>query len=346
MSNISTISEFLLHANSQYQVFDMSRGIRTLTAQEFVDIENGLIPHPSPRLGAAWIAVLFWQATAGQHAVADSPAPEYFIWFLKLPLDEQSKLIPGPRDHFLRILLEVLASQAKGEPMQELPDHPYSFVPPQQQMAGFNSLVKKQLQLQRGQYFKLTLDYIQAPQQQDWTQVPLQGINDIAAAMDDPGIRNIVLQKFSQLGSEVRYRLCEAMEHHYPCSAFTDLVLNWSNSSDENAVRIAALRALSRSKEDARLSDFICRLLSQPALSTDILVTISGRHWHRLTEHKLFELYMDTVATQAPELFSAIFADLVRIPALRQQMLAMLRSPQKSQPLLRAIGTLFSERGR
>ncbi|WP_197414332.1 DUF3549 family protein [Lacimicrobium alkaliphilum] len=346
MSNISTISEFLLHANSQYQVFDMSRGIRTLTAQEFVDIENGLIPHPSPRLGAAWIAVLFWQATPGQHAVAHSPAPEYFIWFLKLPLDEQSKLVPGPRDHFLRILLEALARQAQGESVQDVPDHPYSFAPPQQQMAGFNSLIRKQLALPRSQYFEQALAYMQAPQDKDWTELPLQGINDIAAAMDDPGVRDIVLEKFSQLAAEVRLHLCEAMENHHPDVAFTDLILEWANSSTEDQVQIASLRALSRSKENRRVSDFIRQLLSQPALATDILITISGRHWHRLTEHELFNRYMDTVATQAPELFSAIFADLVRIPTLRQQMLGMLRSPHKSQTLLRAIGTLFSEQGR
>lgn len=346
MSDISTISEFLLHANSQYQVFDMSRGIRTLTAQQFVDFENGLSPHPSPRLGAAWTAVLFWQATPGQHAVAHTPVPEYFIWFLKLPLDEQSKLVPGPRDHFLRILLEALARQSQGEAVKDLPDHPYSFVPPQQQMASFNSLIRKQLALPRSQYFEQALAYMQAPHEKDWTDVPLQGINDIAAAMDDPDISETVRDTFFRLGEEVQYRFCEAMEHHTPCPAFTDLVLNWAESSDDCEVQSATLRALSRSKENQRLSDFIRQRLEQTPLSTDVLVIISGRHWHRLTEHDLFNLYMDTVATQAPELFSAIFADLVRIPALRQQMLTMLRSPHKSQALLRAIGVLFSEQKR
>ncbi|GGD66881.1 DUF3549 family protein [Lacimicrobium alkaliphilum] len=346
MSNISTISEFLLHANSQYQVFDMSRGIEALSAQQFLDIENGRLPYPAPRLGAAWLGVLFWQAVPGQHAIADNSDPEYFIWFLKFPLDEQSKLIAGPRDHFLRILLDALARQAKGEPLQEPPDHPYSFVPPQQQMAAFNSLVKKHLGMPPSPHFEKALAYIRAPQDMEWSELPLQGISDVAAAMDDANVEQAVLNGFMLLAEEVRHPLCEAMENQQPSSAFSHKVMEWIATTHQPEVQISGMRALSRSKENQRVSELIIQVLGQSTLNTNLLVTISGRHWHRLTEKTLFMTYMETLAKQAPELFSAIFADLVRIPLLREQMLGLLRSPDKSQLLLKAIGALFSEQGR
>ena len=53
MKPLSTISEFLLQAGTQYQVFDLSRGIRPLTVQQFLDIEMAQVPHPTPRQQAA-----------------------------------------------------------------------------------------------------------------------------------------------------------------------------------------------------------------------------------------------------------------------------------------------------
>ena len=43
-----------------------------------------------------------------------------------------------------------------------------------------------------------------------------------------------------------------------------------------------------------------------------------------------------------PELFSGIFTDLVAIPSLRPQLLAILRVENRSDALARAIGKLFS----
>ncbi|WP_141096244.1 DUF3549 family protein [Lacimicrobium sp. SS2-24] len=344
MSNISTISEFLLHANSQYQVFDMSRGIRPLPAQEFIDIENALQPFPTPRLGAAWLGILFWNSDpAGVNAMVSASAPQYFIWFLKLPLDEQSKLMPGPRDHFLRILLEALARQAEGETIKDVPDHPYSFVPPQQQMADFNAIVRKQLGLPHSDHFSEALRYIQSPTEKDWNNVPVQGISDVAAAMDDPIIEQAVLDNFDLLADEVKQPLCQAMENHQPSANFSAKILQWLATEQQPSSVLSGLRALSRSKEPERIAAFLQQLLTEERADTDMLVIISGRHWQRLKDNALLHNYMNALAQHSHALFSAVFADLVRIPMLRTQMLSLLRSPDKSPELLQAIGALFSE---
>ena len=57
MSSIDTISEFLLHAGTDYRVFDMARGIRPLDSQSFLEIENGTVPAPYPRQQHIWFGV-------------------------------------------------------------------------------------------------------------------------------------------------------------------------------------------------------------------------------------------------------------------------------------------------
>ena len=69
-NSINSISEFLLHAGTEYKVFDMGRRLTQLDAQSFLDIENGSAYAPYPRQQHAWFGIVFWNKQAStQHSL-------------------------------------------------------------------------------------------------------------------------------------------------------------------------------------------------------------------------------------------------------------------------------------
>lgn len=336
MTSISTLSEFLLQSGCQYRVYDLGRGIRKLSTQQFLDIENNKQPHPYPRLGFAWVAVLFWnKQLSGQH----------YIWFLKLPLDEQGMLVSAARNHFLGIVLEALGRQMDNKSPDELPEHPYGFVPGAQQMADFNSAVRHALKLPETDYQKAALAYLQTPAAFNWQDVPLQGLADIVARLNENSIRALFLSCFNQLNEAVQLSLLNSLENHKIDVSLSEFVLQqMATHEQQSAWQIACLRALSQSQADGLVTAKLTALLNQTTeTDTNLMITISGRHWYRLTHEGLLDRFMDRLATQAPSLFAPVFADLVRLPELRANMLSLLRRPDKSDALTQAIGRLFSE---
>ena len=126
MSQINTISEFLLQAGTEYRVFDMARAIRPIEAQLFLEIESGTVPAPYPRQQHAWFGILFFNKQMSN---------ERYIWFVKLPLDEQGLVIGAARQQFLQIVVEALGQtlDKQNNPNNQLPENPFTFVPNQQQ---------------------------------------------------------------------------------------------------------------------------------------------------------------------------------------------------------------------
>ena len=60
-ASISTLSEFLLQAQTQYIVFDLGRGIRKIDNQTFFEWENQQTPCQFPRQDNAWFCITFWK---------------------------------------------------------------------------------------------------------------------------------------------------------------------------------------------------------------------------------------------------------------------------------------------
>tara|TARA_Y100000814_G_scaffold293367_1_gene274622 strand:- start:1382 stop:1690 length:309 start_codon:yes stop_codon:yes gene_type:complete len=96
---INSISEFLLQAGTEYLVFDLGRRIEPLESQTFLNIENGLHIPPFPRQKHAWFGIVFWNKRASN---------QHYIWFIKLPIDEQGLVVTATRNHFLQIIVDAL----------------------------------------------------------------------------------------------------------------------------------------------------------------------------------------------------------------------------------------------
>ena len=89
-----------------------------------------------------------------------------------------------------------------------------------------------------------------------------------------------------------------------------------------------------------RTNKLLTLLQTQP--SPALLLAIAGRLWPDLKDANLLSHYLEQLALQPTQFFNQVFAELVTLPALRNDMLARLRDPDRSDALGKAIGRLFA----
>lgn len=339
MTQISTISEFLLQAGTEYRVYDLARGIRSISEQSFLEMENAILAPPCPRQQHAWIGLIFWNKQLSE---------QHYIWFLKLPLDERGLVSVAARNHFLQIIIEALGKQLEhaNSNAERLAENPYSFVPTEPQLANFNSISRRDLKLGFSNSYQQALNYIHAPSGQDWQHIPLQGITDFVAQISQEQTTRQLMESFDLLPDEVRNTILNSLENQPISIQLSEFLVSWLlKNMNERTNLIAGLRALSQSLAEGLLAKPLIQILaSQMGQDPDILTIIAARHWGYLSDPKILQSFINNLAEQdiKYQIFSPIFRDLVQIPMLRDIMLGVLRWPQKEKALTTAIGQLFS----
>jgi hypothetical protein len=339
MTQITTISEFLLQAGTEYRVYDMARAIRQISEQTFLELESGLTKSSFPRQRHAWFGIVFWNKQLSK---------QHYIWFLKLPLDEQGYIVVATRNHFLQLIIEALGQQLENAESQggQLTDNPYGFIPNQTQLANFNSISRRDLALPDSAYFQQALDYIKRPVGQDWQQLPLQGISDFAAHSRQEIYCQLLMKNLVRLQPQVRHRLLSDLENHLISDALSEFIAAYARENMTDLLELqVALRALSQSEQEAPLQTLLKALLHSPlGQHPDILTLIAARHWQHLINEVLLNIFIQNLAVIDADssLFAPLFRDLVQIPLLREPMLQVLRRPDKDTALTLAIGKLFS----
>lgn len=344
MNQISTISEFLLQAGTEYRVFDMGRSIRKLSTQVFLEYENGVKKPAFPRAQHAWFGLLFWNKTLSS---------QHYIWFIKLPLDEQGQIMPAARNHFLQLIVDALGKQLEHAESKngQLPENPYSFIPNQQQLADFNSVSRRFLKLGYSDYYQVALAYFKQSGVMQWQQVPLQGLSDLVANIDDQDVRQLVTERFSALVEPVKYSVLISMENQKVPISLAEEISIWLKDHPDNPVYWQnGLRALCQSP----CQGLVAQLLEQTfntelANNGDLLMVVAGRLWPYLGKPELLRKFFEAVSQldmanpdQDMTLFAPIYRDLVQIPDLRDPLHQMLRWSDKSPALTQAVGKLFS----
>lgn len=341
MTQINTISEFLLHAGTDYRVFDMARAIRPVSSQVFLEIENALQPAPFPKQQHAWFGVLFFNKQLSN---------EQYIWFVKLPLDEQGLIISAGRQQFLEIVVKALGQQLdnKNNPNNQLPDNPFTFVPTQQQLADFNSICRVELDLPLSEHFSTATHYLNNPSENDWHNVPLQGIADFTASITQGSLGNLYIKQFSKLAPEIQHALCASLENHPHCHEISGLLIDWYRQQPTDEKRLqSVLRGLCQSQDHSAVKYFLKSILvSDQKHVNSVLMLIAARHWLHLTDSDILKPYIELLANSDIDTFTGLYSDLVQIPAIRQTMLSVLRWPEKSSSLTQAIGQLFGQNTR
>lgn len=338
---IATLGQLLDAAGTQWRAFDIGRHITKFDKKQFTAIEQAQVPYPYPLSGHAWLAIQFWDSKASK---------EPYVWFLKFPVDEQSKLVSASRDHFANMVIEALGNDLTGENAEgKLDNNPYVFTPNANKLAAFNALLKVLLKQPASQYYEYTQQYFSDQLGLDnWQSVAVQGIADFALRLDDDNNLTHLTNAWPQLPAEVLQPLSAMLEHVDTPVAFCEMLSKYAqtaiNQHDTMAL-CCALRAMSSSQAKgikAQLLDTI--LASELATDSDVLLTIAGRCFSLLEDDKRLHIFMDNCAhhQQIDELFPSIFADLVAIPTIRPHLLGLLRKENRSDKLARAIGRLFS----
>ncbi|WP_394227886.1 DUF3549 family protein [Pseudoalteromonas spongiae] len=336
---ISSLGELLDNAGTTWRVFDMGRRIQKIDKQTFSQIENNHIPYPFPLQQHAFLAIQFWNSH-------ETETP--YIWFLKMPLDEQSKLVQASRNHFASMVLEALGNQLtdNDEAQSQLDNNPYVFTPNANKLAAFNAIIKNELKQSASAYYEHVELYFSGKLGfNEWQQLGLQGIADFAMRLTDTNQDNLI-KALDQLPQPVVNSLAATLEHSPISVTLTEaLYVQFENAvkqqNSENIINY--LRMMSNTSATGILERAVAILVTTPTLlNLDIVLTLTGRCWHVLENHVV--ALMDYLASEHDQdVFAGIFADLVAIPSLRPHMLAMIRMQNRSEALSRAIGKLFQQ---
>ncbi|MBU3022112.1 DUF3549 family protein [Aestuariibacter sp. A3R04] len=338
---ITTLSEFLLHAGTNFQFFDLGRGVHIMESQAFLDLENGLTPCPRPRQQHAWFAIVFWSG---------KPVKQHYIWFVKFPVDERGLLVVAARNHFLQIIIDALGQSVEGRQAEKLPDNPYSFIPTQSQMAQFSAITKAHLSLPLSSGVSAVAQYVAAPAITDWRQLSIQAVADFSLSMSTGEHDNTLQQNLTSFQPDFAKTLLESCENVPLTATFKAFLGLFIRERFEKAptLTLAALRAMSSHEKDPAVRDTLSDLLARPQLDIDTLSVIAGRHYDQLSSTQLVTFFehaarLDERDEFNGKLFTGFFSDLVQIPAIREHVLGVLRSPHRSERLARAFGRLFTQ---
>ncbi|REL32383.1 DUF3549 family protein [Thalassotalea euphylliae] len=347
MDRIDTISELLQFSGSQFRIYDIGRKITKISKDDFNRVEQNMMPYPYPSQGHAHIAIAFWQAK--------SKTP--YLWFIKLPLDERGLLNQGARNHFIAIIIEALGQDLTVDPTEKqeelLNSNPYHITPAEYKLATINTLVRKELKQPASIHFEHFQEYVSGQLAWDeWQTIGIQGISDLAAEINQASISEAVAKNLHNFDANVLIPFCHALENQQlPLNVLEALVAlikqinaktlaSTESASTESEVTAQMIRALASSAEHPHAIALIGELLAKPQ-ADDIYITIAGRCWLGLNATTLEQLLSQLADKSDLALFTAIFKDLVAIPALRPHVFAVMRSETRSDALAKAIGQLF-----
>jgi len=344
VDNINSISEFLLQAGSQYRIFDMGRRVQKISTESFLDFEHGNSPYPYPIQQHALVAVLFWNKNHNDN---------HYVWFLKLPLDEQGLLMQAARNQFLELVVTALGNSMQQQPDKEqqsaLDHNPLIFKPSQQKLAAFTSQSRLAMELPASQFMAPALKYLSdKANYQQWQELGFQGLADIATRLNENDNLQVVADAILLLPSEPFCALCCCLENSAiePELATPLLkILNDALASNNISIAIHALRALSHSADITQQQTALELTLTSEQIKEqlDIVIILAGRYWSVLDSTETAVRFLEAVVEVSTEqdIFNQLFGDLVAIPQTRNHFLNALRHPQRSNKLATAIAQLI-----
>ncbi len=370
---MKSIHHFFSEINCHFQCYNMGRLIHPIDQEAFIRFENNQAPCYSPFLQQAWLAIIFWQALPSIQGLpfikAKHSEQDYYIWFLKFPLDEQAQLNLVARDYFLRSLLSALGHKKRSisEKLHSLEhvlkDNPYGFEPTEEQRANFHAIVHKEFSLEASSYYPKTQEYLaDIHHLHHWQSLGLQGIADMSARLDEENNKALILHALANLPLPPFQAFALCLENHVISKALTQAIdsqlLSVLQSLEAGNIQpkeftqwcIASIRASAQSEDRALHQQLLLTILkSELAQDIELLATLATRCWKLLREQALLSLFLEALAnTQAINqeqalAFNTILYDLMFIPGMREPILKEFRSPQRSQQLTQAIGHFFNQ---
>jgi hypothetical protein len=347
MQAIYTISDFLQQSGNRFRIFDLGRRIVEVPVNDFLAFEKLERPWPYPLQRHAWLGITFWQSPE-QSGQTSAQEAEQAIWFLRLPLDEQAKLMQVARDGFLRRLLEIAGAKLDPdtpEPPNIMEDNPLVFRPREDRLAVFNARAAKALGLPASKYYQHARDYLQGEMGFDqWAFVGLQGLADFAMRLDEADNAAVLDKAIAGLPEEVLIPLCHALENvSLPGNVLKALQARLQGEPSL-ALQAAVCRGVSFADTAQRHQILLQLLDGKQGNEVELLAAIAARAWDSLNDEQTCLLFLERLAenSHGQEVFNEMLADLMFIPGMREPLFAGLRNPKRSEKLSQAIDGLFA----
>ncbi|MFK5984209.1 MAG: DUF3549 family protein [Pseudomonadota bacterium] len=360
-ADLNTTSDTKKNQQKAFYIYEMGRGIKQISNKLFADFESAKTAWPYPFLRSAWFALFFTHP---------DNKDDYHVWFLKFPLDEQSKLIQVARDDFLKHFYGQIISKENvslDDADTYATDSAYGFKPSEEKMANINAILKLQQNIVPSKFYQQVLEYIYHPLDQqltdteqakqpywlEWKNLGYQGLADLSCHMRNTFQQEVIEQ---QLASRIKFlplpmlnALSSCLEHHQLSSTLANSLLAHALQSSDNAETIiACLRSISAS--DKQITNELLKqaLKSDYKSHIELLAVICGRCWENLKEPWLMLLFLEALALSSTnkntktDAFDIMITDLIFIPEMREAVLEQFRSPQRSTQLTLAIGNFYS----
>jgi hypothetical protein len=341
--NINTLSDFLEQSNCQFCVYDLGRKVCKIPNSLFKNIVHNQLPYPYPVQQHAFIALTFWQVGAQK---------EHFIWFLKMPLDEQGLLSIPAQTNFIKMVVEAmgddLTADVSSKLQERLASNPFIFKPNTEKLAIFNAIMNAQFIRPASSFYPAALRYFSGSTSwNEWQELGIQGIADLTARLDHDNNQQNLINALPYLPQQPLQSLALCLEHQDKISPDLQQAIvrqiraELQEDRQENAILL--LRALASSA-----SIEISKELIREQFSSDLIhnihwyVGIAGRLWTVLEDETLLNRFLESLANNQGAFFPQLFTDIVAIPSLREKVLKQIRLPARSPALTEAIGRLFS----
>lgn len=319
----------------------MGRRVMKIPEKQFLQFEKTERPYPQPLQNHAWFAISMLDAEVSEEPV---------IWFLRLPLDEQGKLIQASRDYFIHRLLEVATAKKAGtqSDTDAFKDNPYVFKPQQEKMAVLHAKLASDLGLPASSYYTHARDYFSGtPGWEQWNFVGYQGIADVAAGIQEASTSDLLVDAITKLPQSPLCALCHCLENEVPGLTLSQALLKrleteLSVAEPSLDITTALVRGLSQSvSKTYRQQMFELVMNSRFATHIELLAALSGRAWELLQQPEYALRYLEALAQTEQDVFNHCLADLLAIPGMRKNLLQAVRDPSRSDELANAFGAMI-----
>ncbi|XKE46581.1 DUF3549 family protein [Halomonas organivorans] len=324
MQPIHSLHDFFVRTGAELRLYHLGRRVEPCDLATLAALEHDAQPWPQPWQGKARLAMVF--------RIGELADP--LIWFLALPLDEQGRLDPAPRDAFLQRLLETLGRNVQGLGREDgeavdnlMKDNPLAFTPALPFQAVLHARANRDLGLPASQHLEPAEAYLEGQQELDWRALGLQGLADFAVRMDVAQAERLA-ERLPSLPDEVLASLCYCLEH----VAIPDVLAEALRARGEAAARAgdvegfcACVRAMAGAEPELA-GDWFDALLADPdACGPDLLAAMAARGWRHLEHGERLPRFLTRLAESPRTDFTAVARDLALIPRLRLPVLVTLR---------------------
>ncbi|SEI79617.1 Protein of unknown function [Allopseudospirillum japonicum] len=355
MSAFHTLTDFFERSGACYQAFDLGRRVQPLDTSYWQAFESGQRPYAYPWQQTACLGLVFYYPSAPQDPL---------VWFLKLPLDEQGFIQGGPRDAFVKRLLETLGQQAQQltdqatsvrlDPLME--NNPLVFTPDQERQAIFHAYARQHLQQAPSTHYAPAYAYLTQPEGNAWQTLSLQGIADVALQHTQAGQAQALATQVPAWPTPVLTLLARCLEAVPVAPVLAkalaqNLALRVQNPQTTTTEVASLLRALSHPQtqwDNKELQAALMHPTDQnpwyPYLQDpEVLTTLALKYTHQLEDLSFLQAYLQVLAQQDMSIFKPLLKDLLFMPNLRVLILALIRQAPTDSALAKALTLLVQE---